>query len=84
MNHGSKAKQAYDKAFNARPEEVKKRALRNKARADYEKKHGDLPASVDVDHKKMMKDGGSNSASNLRAVSQTENRGWRKGKKGYG
>ena len=83
-NKGSAAKQRYDAAYNARPEEVKKRALRNKARREYEAKHGNLPASVDVDHKTMMKDGGSNAQSNLRAASQTENRGWRKGKNGYG
>jgi len=82
-NKGGPKKAAYDKAYNARPEQVKKRAQRNAARAEYEKKHGDLPANVDVDHKRMIKDGGGNSDSNLRASSQTKNRGWRKGKKGY-
>lgn len=75
---------AYQKEFNARPEEIKKRAQRNAARREYEKKHGDLPSTVDVDHKRMMKDGGGNSAGNLRAVDAEKNRGWRKGKKGYG
>lgn len=75
---------AYQKEFNARPEEIKKRAQRNAARREYEKKNGDLPSTVDVDHKRMMKDGGGNSASNLRAVDAEKNRGWRKGKKGYG
>ena len=32
----------------------------------------------DVDHKKMLDAGGSNDKGNLRVVSQTENRGWRK------
>ena len=77
MNKGSPAKIKYDAAYNARPEEVKKRAERNKARAMFEKKNGNLSASTDVDHKKMLVDGGSNKLSNLRAVSQTENRGWR-------
>jgi len=76
----SEAKQKYDKAYNARPEQVKARAQRNAARREYEEKHGNLPASKDVDHKKMIKDGGGNDHSNLRAVSQKENRGWRKGK----
>lgn len=78
----SKAKQAYDKAYNARPEEIKKRAMRNKARAEYEKKHGDLPSNVDVGHKEPLKDGGGNGHGNLKAQTQKENRGWRKGNNG--
>lgn len=74
---------AYQKEFNARPEEVKKRAARNAARAAYEKKHGDLPSTVDVDHKKPMRDGGGNTPGNTTAKDQTANRGWRKGKKNY-
>lgn len=77
-NKGGPRKAAYDKAYNARPEQVKNRVARNQARAAYEKKHGDLPSNVDVDHKKMLDKGGSNSASNLRAASQKQNRGWRK------
>ena len=84
MNKGSPAKQAYDKAYNARPEEKKKRALRNAARREYEEKHGDLPATMDVDHKIRMKHGGGNAMNNLQAKTQTANRGWRKGMKGYG
>ncbi len=80
-NKGSPAKQRYDKAYNA---EIKKRALRNAARREYEKKHGDLPSTVDVDHKTRMKHGGGNTPTNLQAKSQTANRGWRKGLKGYG
>jgi len=68
---------AYQKAYNAKPENVKKRAANNAARRDYEKKHGDLPATVDVDHKKMQDQGGTNAPSNLRAVGQKTNRGWR-------
>lgn len=83
-NKGSKAKQAYDKAYNARPEQVKKRAQRNAARREYEAKHGDQPRTTDIDHKKRISSGGTNAPSNLRATTQTENRGWRKGKKGYG
>lgn len=80
----SKAKQKYDKEYNARPEQVKKRMQRNRARAAYEREHGDLPSDVDVDHKRRLAKGGSNDMSNLRAISQKENRGWRRGKKGYG
>lgn len=83
MNKGGPAKAAYDKAYNARPDQLKKRAERNAARREYEKAHGDLPRSVDVDHKTPLKRGGTNAMGNLRAVSQKENRGWRKGKSGY-
>lgn len=82
-NKGGPKKAAYDKAYNARPEQVKKRVQRNAARREYEKQHGDLPRDVDVDHKTPIKRGGTNAASNLRATSQKENRGWRKGKSGY-
>jgi len=84
MNKGSKAKQEYDKAYGARPEQKKKRALRNAARREYEKAHGDLPGTVDVDHKKRLAKGGTNSPENLRAVPEKKNVGWRKGPKGYG
>lgn len=82
-NKGGPKKAAYDKAYNARPEQVDKREMRNAARAAYEKKHGDLPANVDVDHKKRLDKGGTNAPSNLRAVPASKNRGWRAGKKGY-
>ena len=35
----------------------------------------------DVDHKRMLKDGGSNARSNLRVRSASANRGWRDDKK---
>lgn len=82
-NKGGPGKAAYDKAYNARPEQVKKRSQRNQARAKYEKEHGDLPSTVDVNHRTPLKRGGSNASSNLEATSQTKNRGWRKGKSGY-
>ena len=80
----SPAKQAYDKKYNAEPAHLKEREQRNKARAIVEKKVGDLPSTVDVDHRKMIKDGGGNTDGNLRAVSEKKNSGWRKGVKGYG
>ena len=83
-NKGGPRKAAYDKAYNARPEQVKKRAARNKARAELMKeglvKKGD---GKDVDHKVPLDRGGSNDRSNLRVMSQTKNRGWRRGKSGY-
>jgi hypothetical protein len=69
--------------YNSQPEQIAKRSERNKARREYEKKNGDLPSNVDVDHKTPMRKGGDNKASNLRAVSESKNTAWRKGKKGY-
>lgn len=78
----SPAEREYDRAYNARPEQIKKRAMRNKARAEMEKAglvhKGD---NKDVDHKKMLKDGGTNARSNLRVVSQKTNRGWERNSK---
>lgn len=69
---------AYQAAYNARPENVKKREANNAARAKYEKAHGDQPSNVDIDHKRMQDQGGGNGMDNLRARSQKDNRGWRK------
>jgi hypothetical protein len=71
------------KEYHGTPEQVAKRSQRNKARRTYEKTNGDLPKTVDVDHKKPIKRGGTNAPSNLRAVPESKNAGWRKGKKGY-
>ena len=77
-------KAAYDKAYNARPEQKKRRAMRNKARRELEREglvhKGD---GKDVDHRRPLDSGGSNSRSNLRVVSEKKNRGWRRGKSGY-
>lgn len=83
MTVSTAKKLAYQKAYNARPDEIKRRSQRNQARRAYEKVNGDLPTSVEVDHKRMVKDGGTNAPGNLRALPATENRGWRKGKRGY-
>jgi len=84
MNKGGAKKAAYDKAYNARPEEVANRVKRNQARAKLEKagkvSKGD---GKDVDHKTPLKRGGSNGSTNLAVKSETANRGWRKGKSGY-
>lgn len=79
MNKGGPKKAAYDKMYNAKPDQVKKREMRNSARAELTKDgkvtKGD---GKDVDHKKMLDSGGTNSKGNLRVVDQTTNRGWRK------
>ena len=67
------------KGYNATPGMTKKRAMNNAARRQLMKegavKKGD---GKDVDHKKPLRSGGGNSRSNLRAVPQSKNRGWRK------
>ena len=71
-------------AYENQPEQVKKREERTKARALVEKKVGHkLPSNVDVDHKTPVALGGGNAPSNLRAISESRNSGWRKGQKGY-
>ena len=57
--------------FHGKPEQVKNRAARNKARADSGLKKGD---SREVDHKVPLSKGGSNSKSNTRVVSRSTNR----------
>lgn len=83
MPQSPERKAEYDKMYNARPEQRKKRAMRNKARRELEKEglvhKGD---GKDVDHRKMLRDGGSNARSNLRVVSEEKNRGWKRGKHG--
>ncbi len=75
MPKASKSKQEYDKRYNAKPEQKKNRAKRNSARAEAIKdgrvKKGD---NKDIDHKKKLANGGSNSKSNTRVRSASANR----------
>lgn len=75
MAKASKSKKKYDKAYNAKPEQKKKRAMRNKARRQAIKegkvKKGD---GKDIDHKKPLRSGGSNAKSNQRVRSKSANR----------
>lgn len=67
-------KAARDKAYNATPEQLKRRAARNKARRLMIAKKGAAAVkSKDVDHK----DGNprNNNARNLRLLSKAKNRG---------
>lgn len=61
--------------YNSSPQQKKNRAMRNKARRqairDGRVKKGD---GKDIDHKKKLKDGGSNSKSNTRVRSASSNR----------
>lgn len=74
--------------YHGTPEQKKKRAQRNAARAIVKKKRaaaGAKPLTKDqvVDHKKRIAKGGTNAPSNLKVTSRSKNAGWRKGKKGY-
>lgn len=64
----------YD-SYQGTPEQIKKRAERNKARREMEKgglvKKGD---GKDVDHKQPLSKGGTNARSNLRVKSASDNR----------
>lgn len=63
------------KSYQGTPEQIKKRAMRNAARAEMEKKgvvsKGD---GKDVDHKTPIAKGGGNGNGNLRAVPKSQNR----------
>ena len=65
-----------EKKYDSQPEVMAKRAERKRARRMYEKANGDLPAGVDVDHKKPLAKGGSTKLSNLRAVPASKNRSY--------
>ncbi len=64
---------AYDRAYQARPEQKKKRAARNAARRMMIQKHGKKALrGKDVDHKNG--NARDNRASNLRVISKKSNR----------
>lgn len=68
--------------YHSKPEQKHNRALRNAARREMEDRglvrKGD---GKDVDHKKPLDSGGSNSISNLRVMSKAKNRGYRRDSK---
>lgn len=64
---------AYDRAYQARPEQVKKRVMRNAARRLMIKKHGKAALKgKDIHHKRGTSAG--NGKSNLAIISKTKNR----------
>lgn len=74
---------AREEKYEDSPEQVANRVARNRARRQYEKKHGDLPSDVEIDHiKPLSKGGSSTSASNLRAVPASANRSFARTKTG--
>lgn len=84
MTKSSPKKLAYQKAYNARPEEVAKRVKNNAARREMIKEgKAHVGDGKDVAHKKSLENGGGNSKSNLTVQSRKTNRGWRKGSGSY-
>lgn len=73
-----------DAEYQKRPEQMKKRVERNKARRHMIAKYGKAALEgKDIDHIKQLDKGGSNDPSNWRVSTVRDNRDWRKGKHGY-
>ena len=70
------------KNYQGTPKQLAAQSERHKARRAYEKANGDLPPTVDVDHKKAMSKGGKSTLANLRAVPQSENTSFSRSKTG--
>lgn len=79
MTKSSKQELKTKAAYNARPENVRKRVMNNAARREAIKDgRAHVGDGTHVDHKKMLDQGGTNAASNLRVVSAAKNKAWRK------
>jgi hypothetical protein len=65
-----------------RPKIIKNRSERNQARSIMRKELGEKAiAGKDIDHKKMVNDGGTNACKNLRVRSKHAKRGWNRKKR---
>ncbi len=67
----AKKRSISQRVFNSKPAQKKNRVLRNKARRNSVLKVGD---KREIDHKKPLSKGGSNTKKNQRIVSRTTNR----------
>jgi hypothetical protein len=66
-----------DAGYNHTPANIHKRSERNQARRIVAKRAGKAAIrGKDVNHIKMVKDGGTNAPSNLNIQSPHKNRGW--------
>jgi hypothetical protein len=84
MVTSTKRKLEYQKAYNARPEEVAKRVKNNAARREAIKEgRAHVGDGKDVAHKKSLENGGGNTPGNTVVQSRSKNRGWRKGSGSY-
>lgn len=83
MAKSSPEKLAFQKAYNAKPENVKKRELNNAARlAALKTGKATKGDGTEVDHKVPLNNGGTNDPKNLRVIDGSRNASWRKGDKG--
>ena len=84
MPASSKRKLEYQKAYNARPEEVAKRVKNNAARREAIKEgRAKVGDGKDVAHVRSLENGGTNAKGNLKVQDRATNRGWRKGSGSY-
>ena len=67
-----------EEAARESPQRKQDRRDRMNARYAYEKKHGDLPTNVQVDHKKALSQGSTNAPSNLRAIPKERNESFKR------
>lgn len=65
-------------AAHETPARQQARRDRMNARYAYEKKHGDLPADMHVDHIKPISQGGTNDEKNLRAIPKKRNESFKR------
>jgi hypothetical protein len=80
----TKAKLAYQAAYNNTPEQVKAQTKRKAAqRAAIKSGASPIGDGKDVIHKTALDNGGGNAPSNLGVQAPGTNRAWRKGGKGY-
>ena len=70
------------KNYQGTPKQLAAQSERHKARRAYEKAHGTLPDSMDVDHKTAMSKGGTSKLSNLQAATANANRSFARTKTG--
>jgi hypothetical protein len=80
MTMPTKASERDYKKEAARESESRKQDRRDRmnARYAYEKKNGDLPTNVQVDHKKALSQGGTNDPKNLRAIPKERNESFKR------
>ena len=79
MPKSSPAKLAFQKAYNAKPENIKKREMNNVARqAALRKGTAHKGDNTQVDHIVPLDEGGKNGDGNTRVVSRKFNESWRK------
>ncbi len=79
MPKSSPAKLAYQKKYNAKPEELAKRIKNNQARlAAIKAGTAHVGDGTQVDHEVPLDMGGTNAKGNTRVVSRKFNEAWRK------